>query len=350
MVTKKTSTEETAKVASKKTEAGKVAGGRKKDTQKSPIAHENIDVVGEVLEIKAHNDEKKQAKQVKKPVAKVKAAAEVVAPKGEKVITDTNKRAARKATVQASDAKKFQALKEEKEGCCAKCCCRQFFGKVKEIFYLWALAYRQMFTYKARTSRYEFWAFKFVNSLVLTVLGTAVLVKLYHAIINTPRNETGIASLMLPYAIGGGIVVLIELLVVLALTCRRLHDTGYTVWKGFFRPLVYTSIINIVLSGIGIYVADAEITSNSGLFAVSCGYLILLISWLVNLYYLFKVVIVSSFIEEEKVENAYGLPLYNDQCHKDRAIALATFTIFFGILIWNLFSGYGALLPVVYGM
>jgi membrane-anchored glycerophosphoryl diester phosphodiesterase (GDPDase) len=105
-----------------------------------------------------------------------------------------------------------------------------------------------------------------------------------------------------------------------------------------------------VLSGIGIYVADTEITSNSGLFAVSCGYLILLISWLVNLYYLFKVVIVSSFIEEEKVENAYGLPLYNDQCHKDRAIALATFTIFFGILIWNLFSGYGALLPVVYGM
>ena len=96
---------------------------------------------------------------------------------------------------------------------------------------------------------------------------------------------------------------------------RRLHDAGFSAWKGFFRPLTYSAIAVSVLAPLaGKYMAvDPNLTAENYLsthitnLVLSVSLLSALLTWS---YYSLKTIIVSFFFEENRNDATYGVAMY----------------------------------------
>ncbi len=186
------------------------------------------------------------------------------------------------------------------------------------MFTAWLDAYKNIFTYKTRTSRCDFWAFMLVNFILMLL----VIIPYEYANYNALISGAAVAPIKV-YAYFT--FSIIELFVYLALYVRRLHDTGVGGWKGFFGPLTYSALGLIVLALIGNAVLPADKPASESADALSSllgfGVLILL---LINLYYLVKTFIAAGFMEEERAENAYGAPKFTDDCCKGKILRYAS--------------------------
>lgn len=363
MVTKKASKEDTkqvstpveAKKAAVKTTAKKSAAAKtaetktttaaktpaKKTAEKKPAAPKadytpvtaNKDVVNAVLEIKAKNATKKAAKAKPATVqgAKVPAVSESV-EKGAKAVSAKSKRDTVKENAQKAEAKKFMALKEETaaENCCVVSCC---LGGLKHAFAAWMDAYINIFNYKTRTNRCDFWAFMLINFILMLF----VLVPYEYANYNALIYGEPVAPIKV-YAYWA--FSLIELLVYLALYVRRLHDMGSGGWKGFFRPMTYSALGIIALAVIGNFaLPENELMTENANVAASLLGLGVLVLLFINLFYLIKTVIAVAFMEEERAENAYGAPKFTDDCCKGKILRYATwYTLLMVIYIIAIFA------------
>lgn len=329
-VTAKTANEKAPmKTAEKKAPAKKAA--KKTASVSAAPATANQDVVASVLDIKAKNEAKKAAKGKN---AKVNAASslktETVELKGARAASAKNKRDAVKESAQKAEAKKFKAVKEQTEQTskCSGCCLLGF----KTMIGAWAGAYRKIFDYKTRSSRYDFWAYALVN----------LIVSLFITIPYRNAMFSGV-EMSMTMQIAYWAILFVMTFVALALIVRRLHDMGKSGWKGFFAPLTYSSLGLVALTAIASFVIpdDAnpqELTSITDT-VLGIGALILL---LVNFYYLCKTFIAASFMEGEAVENAYGLPIFADDCTKDKVLRYASlyvviFTIYMVIVLTALY-------------
>lgn len=350
MVTKKTSKEDVKKVsapvaADAKKPAGKTAKPAKVSDSKvkekkavvkakpspkkkpevdyTPVAV-NKDIVADVLDIKAKNETKKAQKAAKVTVAKT-TQSPLMEEKGSKAVSAKNRRDAVKENAQKAEAKKFMALKEEvaakKE--CNGCCC--FLG-IKTLFAAWASAYKKIFNYNTRSSRYDFWAYMLVNLIVSLVIVIPYQNEKYQAMFNGGEIS---AVLQVIY----WIISLIMLFASLALVVRRLHDFGVGGWKGFFRPMTFSALGIIVLMVVSDFVvSDEQIAENvesvtAGVLGIS-----VLVLVLVNFYYLCKTFIAAGFMEGEQAENAYGLPIFADDCTKAKVLRYASlYAVIFSI-------------------
>lgn len=349
MVTKKTSKEDVKKVsapaaadvkkqpakkagstAAKTAEKKTTAAAEKKSTAKktvkadyTPVAG-NKDVVASVLDIKAKNEAKKTAKQTKPKAAGAAQKAAVVEEKGGKAVSAKSKRDTVKENAQKAEAKKFMALKEsEPEKECLKCCC--FLG-LKNMFAAWFGAYKKIFNYKTRSSRYDFWAYMLINLFISLLIAIPYQSAKYEAFFNGGEVST---LLQIVY----WIVSVVMLLASLALFVRRLHDMGQSGWKGFFRPMTFSALGLIALTVIGNALfpdtTKPEEVESLSASLLGGGILVLL---LVNFYYLCKTAIAAGFIEGEQVENAYGLPMFADDCTKAKILRYASlYTVIFVI-------------------
>ena len=287
MVSKTSATDAKAKSASgaakktvSKSTAKKVSAVAAKTTKaklvdKQVPVKENVNPVEKVLEIKAKNEDKK-----------------------------ATRKAAKNAPAKSVAVKK-EAVAEKK--CCGEC--------KKGICAAWARAYRNMFNFKSRTSRYEFWGFILLNFIFAIVIMGALV-----GIISIPGANNVVT------AIGfGGIIafILIEFFTYLTLIVRRLHDTGNSAWKGFFRP----AILSAVLIGI-LLVGCADMVNRLGTdifsitmkvqLAISAYLLLCLLVAIYTMYYFTKIVVISSFFDEDE-DNLYGKAYYNDKCSKVKA-------------------------------
>jgi len=296
---------------------------------------ENVNPLEKVMEIKAKNDEKKTAKAAAKSSKMVKSAT-VAEEKGAK-ITVSNVSKTVKETAQKAAAKKFNETKEENVSAKTPCCC--CFCK-NEMLAAWARTYKNIFNFKGRTSRFEFWGFSLLNIFfVLALVGGIV------AWMGTPNIGAVMATVLLGTLF---CFVIVELLVYLSLMVRRLHDTGNTAWKGFFRPLVFCwGLAILVLIGcvfiVGQYGSTLLSDNVSIQFSIAAYALLMLIVFLTCFYYSAKLLIVASFFEEENSNNAYGAVCYHDACYKTKALKYAalyyTLMAFFN-LIAETFSKY----------
>ncbi len=360
MVSKKTSDEDVKKAPAAKpaTTAKKTSPAKTAAAKSAPVKtlgkaeNKNFDVVGEVLEIKAKNDEKQQEKAAKKAistasslskaatakkttsVASTETAAKSPAKnvsagegKGSKALPDKSKRTAVKANAQKAEAMKFIAQKEDDtaqacdvDGCdCATPCgC---------ILFSWARAYKNMFNFKGRTSRYEFWSFMLLNFVLAAFAAAGIWYSTLQGAAIGPVFLTGLA-----------VFAIAEALIYLSIITRRLHDTGVGAWKGYFRPLFCWGLLWVIFSICGEQLLPNESALAAHQEMALAFYLCYILVGLFYLFYGIKTFISAAFFEEERNANAYGVPMFYEDCYKAKALTFASlyivlFLIFAGIQI-----------------
>lgn len=299
---KKVSLKSTSKKAPSKSLGAKAAPEKVLNTQ-IPVKAD-VNPVQDVLEIKAHNAEKKAAKAASKALKKTKAPA---SEKGAKVAFDRKKTAVVKENAQKAAVKKFEQAKPERKA--EKSVASSKSG-------LWAAfinGYKNIFNFSGRTSRYEFWAFMLSNLIIVAIAlplllwGTALLIKSGSAVLTV---------LVLS--------LIVEILVFLSLTVRRLHDTGVSAWKGYFKPAVlsFMMLIILVIAAMSIVATVGDEALHTKLWqAISVCYgLFFMAMTLIFMYYTSKISIVSSYYESEDADNAYGIAQFNDDYHKAKGL------------------------------
>ena len=276
---------------------------------------ENVNPVEQVLEIKAHNEEKKASKKVAKTDKKaVKTAAAPVEKKENKAAVKRDEVLAVKNSAQQAAARKLAEIKEDLSVKSKCCCCKN------GAWAAWARAYKNIFNFKGRTSRYEFWAFTLINLFFALIFGLGGTLLLYAFV----SSKIGISYLL--------VFLLVSFLVGLSISVRRIHDTGYSAWKGFYRPFVYTMfafIVAIVLCGI-VAAFDMQNNYESSPWLVSLCGLLIACAILIICYYSTKIGVVVSYYESEEKDNEYGKIAYNDEKHKMLGLR---YTVWFLVII-----------------
>lgn len=305
---------------------------------------ENIDPMEKVLEIKAHNEEIKAAKANRKASKKaakadnhvVSSPAETAEEKGTKAVSCADRHNAVKEGAEKAAAKKFAEMKAEVEGDETEGCSCPFRNG---LFSAWGRAYKNIFNYKGRTSRYEFWSFMLINYVLMFLLFSGVAFYLFNGFF-AEGNVSLVSSVVILV-----LVLIIEMLVFLSLNVRRLHDAGKTAWKGFFRPFIYTLVLGVVLS-IGGELLFGEDKGNELLESENTAYiagalayyLFYLVIAVANLYYTIKIFLCTGFYEEdERVSGVYGDVRYNDETHKMLALRYASLYVVLLILLSVIF-------------
>ena len=333
---KKPATKSAVKAVKKVTAAKKSTKAPKAKTLNTQVpVKENIDMVQNVLSIKAHNEEVKKAKEIKKATkapTKVAPKANVVAPT--KSVAERSKSKIVKEKAQKTAVKKFTLEKEtakaEPKACC--CCCS---GVKGGVIGAWARAYKNIFNFKGRTSRYEYWAYALANMFFSFFIGAGLNIISESTIVKTGQPCAwceGFSSFMM----------FVWFLIALSLTVRRLHDCGYAAWKGFFRPTVIWCIVLMLLSIASTY-AQLETTDINAkglsIVAMTIG-AVAIVAFVAVIYYVCKTCIVSGFYEEEKADNTYGAPMYNDACYKRYGIRYAGLVITLLIIVVMIYIAY----------
>ena len=307
----KTATVQTKSTAAKAKSATAKSTAASKENAQLPVT-ENRDIVMQVADIKAKNEEKKARK------TSGSAAQAAVPPlpadnnageKGKKA-TGNSKRAEVLENAKIAEAKKFMEMKENPDDsesvCNGDACCQG------GAFCSWVRAYKNIFNFKGRTSRFEFWSFMLINMFAISLFSLA-----------------GQAWLMPSFPIATGVLMIVfyiaEVIVYLSVITRRLHDGGYTAWKGFFRPCILNWLAGIVLLiALGLSYEDVFSQRNITLLSWLGGFMGLF--FLIYLYYCIKIFVAAGFYEEENGTNAYGaMTAYCDKNYKQRGLRYSVF-------------------------
>lgn len=323
------------KTAAKKTTTPKAVVSK---VVESPVLQkENVDNMATVLAVKAENENKKAVKVAKKEAKastkKVAVKSEKVEELGKKATPVRAKREAVKENVQKAQTQKFVEQKQEAKTCC--CCC-----KGKDFFASWAKAYKNMFKYNSRTSRYENWAFMLLNSIVSSVLFFVAIYTLTPALIE--GNVSGFKAFYAWFVL---LFLVVQLFVYTALVARRLHDAGFSAWKGFFRPLLYSTLAMIVLTALsdkylnlgGVLTAENYLSTHFTNLALSVSTLVAILTWV---YYSLKTLLVSFFYEEDKSDTTYGVAMYCDKCYKAMGIRYMVLYFIYSSISYSLLNMY----------
>ncbi len=300
-----------SKSAAAKTSAVSKTNAKKATTKQLVTETNNVDVVGEVLSVKSPNNAKKSSRSAK--AVEVKAETPAAVEKSKKTVSATTKRSSVKENAKIAEAKKFAEMKEHPvdidtideactQGCCGGAWCS------------WLHAYKNMFNFKGRTSRYEFWSFMLINIFVLLLFSLGL---------------EFITSSMLS-TVFGVVIYLIQIMVYLSIFTRRLHDAGYSAWKGFFRPLLISWVLTFASA---FYIALYTPTNP---YALQLSLLVAAVFLITYGYYCIKTFIAAGFFEEERNANVYGAASFIDDAHKMRGLRYASIyllIIIFGYLI-----------------
>jgi len=323
---KKVSLKSTVKKATSKSVSAKTSSEKVLNAQ-IPVKAD-VNPVKDVLEIKAHNAEKKAAKVAKKAMKEV--AKNPVSEKGAKVAVSRTKVAKVKENAQKAAVKNFTETKRETG-----------FGKnvssAKDG--LWAAlinGYKNIFNFSGRTSRYEFWAFMLSN-LITVAIALPILLWISALVVKSGAAVLGVLV----------VVLIAETLVFLSMTARRLHDTGASAWKGYFKAVVMsflTLVLLVVLAVVITSTIGSEQLDTTLWRVVSVLYgLLFTTTTFIFMYYTTKVSIASSYYEGEDKDNAYGTAEFNDDYHKAKGLqytvlCMTIVSIFY--MIWGAFSKY----------
>lgn len=296
----------TSKKAAVKTEAKKV---EEKVLNKQVPVKENVNPVEQVLEIKAHNEEKKAAKTASK-TTRQKVVAKTVSgeEKGNSKKADVKRAKVIAVKNSAQKAAAVRKLAEMKEDLSVqpKCCCKLF---TKDgAWAAWANAFKNIFNYKGRVSRYEFWSFMLINFFFTIIIG-------YGGFVALTGFVSPLVSLLYLF-----LFLVTVILTALSLSVRRIHDTGHSAWNGFYRQLFFAIlgfIASVVLAGC-VYAGFAEGSMRPNLMITSAAICLLLIVsfMLIASYYSTKIAILTSYYESEAKDNEYGKLSYGDDCYK----------------------------------
>ena len=196
-------------------------------------------------------------------------------------------------------------------------------------FRAWLNVYKNIFNFRGRTSRYEFWSFQLINSFVMVAFWIACYIDLafanscYHNAVTIESSwycPPHCFRVMIRYSILANLVF--YFITNFSLSVRRLHDAGIPAWKGYCRPLIYCFALFFVFILVGRYSRISDVLG------VLFGYL--------YLYYVVKVFTTAGWAQEDCNAFEDEEPRYIDIEHKKRAMKYAT--IWFTILAFLIFT------------
>ncbi|MBP3688089.1 MAG: DUF805 domain-containing protein [Alphaproteobacteria bacterium] len=179
-------------------------------------------------------------------------------------------------------------------------------------FRAWLNVYKNIFNFKGRTSRFEFWSFQLVNSFVMVAFWIAFYINsvmLQHHEFR-PHPLLTISNKII---IGGLVFYFITNL---SLFVRRLHDAGIPAWKGYCKPWICCFALFFAFMLVGRYCKISEVLVGLSLY--------------LYLYYVVKVFITAGWAQEDCNALEGQEPRYIDIEHKKRTMKYAT--IWFTIL------------------
>lgn len=307
-------------------------------SQKNPVldqqvpVKENINPVDQVLEIKAHNEEKKVVKAARKAPKAVRSQ-----PKGKispkQAIRSRDAALAVKSTAQQATAKKQTAIKNIPNDMPKYAVDTPKIG----VWAAWFRAYKNIFNFKGRSSRYEFWAFMLINLFAVCIF--TVIPVLLTAI--TGSQAFGLFCIFA--------FLLLEVIVYLSAIVRRIHDTGCSAWKGNFRPFVWFSLVMLLALlgfalGIGKNFNFAGTMSKQDVMLVFYYFGIFVLAtspfWLPIVYYSTKIGITSFYYEAEPQDNDYGKLYFSGPEFKAKGLK---YTVLFSVCFYLLYCLAGVL-------
>lgn len=181
-----------------------------------------------------------------------------------------------------------------------------------EIIKSFISAYAKYFTFSGRTSRYEYFAF------MLTFIATLVIL-IAASIFISP-------FIFLLYIL----FIVLSIIPMLALTNRRLHDTGRNLWNGLFNWYVYSAVFGVVSIGVIYTIIYTALSAKLMLIFYGISLLLILFAQIRYLVFICK--------RGGTEENKYGkAPVLNDAEHEKTAFWMIV--IFFVItIIFNIIS------------
>ncbi len=299
--------------AAQKKNAPKAKAAKTVTSEKKKVVPEtqNVNVVEEVLNVKSRNIAKKTEKDSLTVSAKDSEEAMAKAPKnaekGNKPALANAKRASVKENAKIAKAKKFAEMKEHpseditnEDSCAQNCCCG--------AWHSWVNAYKNIFNFKGRTSRFEFWSFMLINLFMFMIVG-GILAFIPNTVV---------------YLVLSLILCIAEIFVYLSIFTRRLHDAGYSAWKGFFKPLVFSWFFTLLIWFGAVFCQDAYPENTGTLLTL---YSFVIFAMLMYIYYTIKIFIAAGFFEEEHNANVYGAASFIDDAHKNKSLIYASLYI-----------------------
>lgn len=176
-------------------------------------------------------------------------------------------------------------------------------------FRAWLNVYKNIFNFKGRTSRYEFWSFQLINSFVMVFFWGVFHFFLQLLFIFGDHLLPKFFTIML----SGSVIYFITNL---SLFVRRLHDAGIPAWKGYCRPLICCFALFFYVMLVRKYGRIGEV--------------IMFLSSYLYLYYVVKVFMTAGWALEEYDVFDGQEPRYVDIEHQKRAMKYAV--IWFNIL------------------
>ena len=198
-------------------------------------------------------------------------------------------------------------------------------------FRAWIRAYKNIFNFKGRTSRYEFWSAMLVNMAALFLLILGISYMAFGLVFVTSKVSVILTVLAVVFSIA-------EVFFYLSLFVRRLHDAGYGAWKGFFRPMIVCWLLTSVVSiaGVVIYNNPSFTSIMMQNFTTLALGAVMLLGTMLYAYYNLKIFIAVGFFEEENKANQYGAPAFCDAGHKTKTLRFASFYLLFIFVFYYL--------------
>lgn len=200
----------------------------------------------------------------------------------------------------------------------------------------WFNGWRQTFNLKGRSSRFEFWAFLLLNSILMVVIqlkcayvmSERYLLSAYaegYSLETISRNIT-FAELIFY------LTIFIPLFPLISLLVRRMHDLGKIAWEKYFEPLFMSVVVLSLL-----LVALLELNNTDYAYTMLC----LGVCFVTLLYgagfYGLKILIMAMFYRGETEANNFGVSQYNSDEYEAQALNLSCFYFLFIVTIFLLY-------------
>ena len=312
----------------KKTTVKKPAAAKKTAPKKETVKKTSIKNEVKVEDVSADKGMDKVVNEIleynKKYVKSDRRKAEKEAIKGAKAENRNIKQTAVKENAIKSFTQNFLKKENISDNESKTCHCP---FKSSHTLAAWGRAYKNMFNFKGRTSLFEFWSFALVNMFFFWGLFALLFGIVIHV------SEVILTVLVVLF-------FLIQLIVGLSLSVRRIHDTGRAAFKGFYLPVI---IWNIVA-----YLSTSMIFSVGNGWGLYCLYPIIIVASVVSAFYGFKIIFATLFGHHEPDDNEFGEAACERETDNDKTLTyicwVFTFNTIFAVLfqfVLALYAAYG---------
>lgn len=200
----------------------------------------------------------------------------------------------------------------------------------------WFNGWKQTFNLQGRSSRYEFWAFLLLNTVMVVIIQLKcayTMSERYLLAANAAGYSLETISRNITIAeVVFYLSIFVPLFPIVSLIVRRMHDLGKLAWPNYFEPLFMSVVVMSLL-----LIALLELDNTDYAYTALC----LSVCFITLIYgagfYGLKILLMTMFYRGDLKANEFGEPQCNDDEHETQALNLSCFYFLFIITIGLLY-------------